>query len=320
MIPYLLGFEPRESIVVVSLQGGRRRFGPIVRGDLVPAEQADALVEHLMRTVDTHGFTDVVVVAYSTRPVAADAVVSRLVAALDGAGVAVFEALRADGSRWWSYTCDRGCCPADGAAYDPAASSIAAWAVAAGLGKAPSREALAEQFAPRSDAVRAAVGAAAQATFVTLTIGDGPDAMRVDDLLRLALGGCYLDPETLGTLLGAVQDSGAQELAWLLMTRADAERHFEVWRQVMNAADPELLPPAGSLCAFAAWLSGRGALADVVAERVAEADPDHRLLVLVRDLLAAGVCPDVWDERRETVTTVSGDWLEAGAAEDDTAG
>jgi hypothetical protein len=320
MIPYVLGFEPRESIVVVALHGERRRFGPVIRGDLVEVDQADGLVAYLMSTVETHRFEAVVLVAFSSRPAVAEAVVSRLLDGLDDAGVTVFEALRADGSRWWSYTCDRGCCPAGGTPYDPSSSPMAAWAVAAGMGKAPSREALAEQFAPRSDAVRAAVGRAARSTDLTLTVGDGPDTMRVTDLFQLALTGSYLDSDTLGALLGAVQDVGACDLAWQLMTRADADRNYELWRQVMNAAEPDLLPPAGSLCAFAAWLAGRGALADIAADRVAEADPDFPLLGVVRALLATGTNPELWDARPAETATVARRRDDAGAVAGDTAG
>ena len=124
MIPYLFGFEPNESVVVVSLKGPRRRFGPIVRGDLVEPGQAAALVEYLADVVRGHGFEAVLIAAYSTRESAADEIVPVLADALVSNGVTVHEALRTDGSRWWSYTCDRACCPPEGTPYDPATTSV----------------------------------------------------------------------------------------------------------------------------------------------------------------------------------------------------
>jgi hypothetical protein len=116
MIPYLLGFEPHESVVVVSLDGPRRRLGPMIRVDLVEPDGADALVDYLGAAVEAHGYAAVLVAAFSERPSAAAEVVPRLVASLEQVGVTVVEALRTDGARWWSYTCDRGCCPPEGTA------------------------------------------------------------------------------------------------------------------------------------------------------------------------------------------------------------
>lgn len=49
MIPYVLGFVPGQSLVLVALEGARRRFGPVLRMDLAEtsremAEQVDYLI------------------------------------------------------------------------------------------------------------------------------------------------------------------------------------------------------------------------------------------------------------------------------------
>jgi hypothetical protein len=85
------------------------------------------------------------------------------------------------------------------------------------------------------------------------------------------------------------------------MTRADAELHFQLWRQVMTAADDDLLAPAGSLCAFAAWLAGRGAVAATAVDRVAEVAPDYPMLLLIRDAIESGLSPDAWEDRTAPV-------------------
>src|SRR3954453_6232412 len=68
MIPYVLGFEPHESVVVVSLRGPRRRFGPIIRGDGVDTVHAEARVEYIVQAVAIQDPAAVLVVAFSTRP------------------------------------------------------------------------------------------------------------------------------------------------------------------------------------------------------------------------------------------------------------
>jgi hypothetical protein len=313
MIPYLFGFEPHESVVVVSLKGPRRRFGPIVRGDLVEPSQAEVLVEYLANVVDSHGFEAVLIAAYSTRESAAAQVVPGLAEALASSGVTVYEALRTDGSRWWSYTCDRGCCPPEGTPYDPATTAVAALAVSMGMGKLPSREALAQQFAPRFGEVRETANDVAWALACATAVDEGSDLERMSTLIESSLGIDRIGGAALGMLLGGVQDLLARDVAWLLMTRDNADRHFELWRQVTTVADDELLPPAGALCAFAAWLAGRGALAAMAVERVAEVAPDYPFLELIAHAIQSGMNPDVWGEYREMLSADSADRPMGGA-------
>jgi hypothetical protein len=301
MIPYLLGLEPHESIVVVALIGPRRRLGQVIRGDLVEADAAPALVSYVASAVEANRLEAVLVVGFSARPAVADAVVPALVTVLEDAGVAVYEALRADGDRWWSYTCDSGCCPSEGTAYDPSTSSMSALAVASGMAKAPSRQALSEQFAPRDPDLRQRVSTLARAVATTVGDGDPPGVYEVEGLLLSGLGSAEIDAAGLGILLGVVQDQFVRDIAWLLITRADADLHFELWRQVMTAADDDLLAPAGALCAFAAWLNGRGALAATAADRVAEAAPDYPMLGMIRDALESGMNPDVWEDHLDAL-------------------
>jgi hypothetical protein len=227
--------------------------------------------------------------------------------------VTVYEALRTDGSRWWSYTCDRACCPPEGTPYDPATTSVAALAVSMGMGKLPSREVLAEQFAPRIGEVRETANDVAWAVANAMVVDDGLDPMALSTLIGSSLGIDRIGGATLGMMLGGVQDLLSRDVAWLLMSRDDADRHFELWRQVMTVADDDLLPPAGALCAFAAWLAGRGALASTAVERVAEVAPDYPFLELIRHALESGMNPDTWDEYREMLSTVSADLPNGGA-------
>ncbi len=53
MIPYLLGFQPLESLVLVALEGARKRFGPVLRVDLV--DDPDLRREQVERIVGVMG-------------------------------------------------------------------------------------------------------------------------------------------------------------------------------------------------------------------------------------------------------------------------
>src|SRR5688500_13414321 len=68
-LPHLLGFRPRESLVVVSLRGGRtRRFGLAARVDLPPDEHRAAVVVGLVRSLMTDRPAAVVVAVVSEAP------------------------------------------------------------------------------------------------------------------------------------------------------------------------------------------------------------------------------------------------------------
>ena len=308
MVPYLLGFEPAESLVLVALEGERRRFGPCARLDLVddsdpagPAEPSDPpdypaeYAEYVSTLVAHHAFDPVILVAFSTRKVFTDEVMAAVLDQLDDDGVEVVEAVRADGRRWWSYVCvDPVCCPPEGTAYDPGSSRVAAEAVVAGLSRAPNRDALRAQFEPDPQSLAVMAGAlrgrdgdpalepAAAAALVRRMVAD-PDEVTAQD--RAAL-------------VQAVQDIPARDAAWELMTREAAADHFMLWTDLMRAVPDPLMAPVGSLAAFAGWLMGRGVLASHAAERVLAVHPGYSMARLMLDLCAASVPPTAWSQVR----------------------
>ena len=117
MIPYVLGFMPEQSIVLVALEGPKKRFGPVMRLDLADApREAAEQVDYLVALVEAHRFRDVIVVAYSDDARRSGKIVRPLLRRLNRDRVHVSEALRADPERWFSYTCHKMCCPPGGVA------------------------------------------------------------------------------------------------------------------------------------------------------------------------------------------------------------
>jgi hypothetical protein len=192
-----------------------------------------------------------------------------------------------------------------------------------GLSKAADRDELRRRFAADDDDVRTEANDAARDVRVALVVEEGPNSTHVEDVVKTALGRDRIPASTLGMLLGAVQNLHARDVAWSLMSRDTAVQHFELWRQVMAAADDDLMAPAGTLCAFAAWLSGNGALAALALGRVAEVCPDYSFLGLIAEILAGGINPDLWEDYRSSLLAMSGVTplrAGAGAAADDAAG
>jgi hypothetical protein len=152
-LPYLLGYRPEDSIVLVALhdRGGRGRFGGRARLGIPTNEDdwesaARQLAHGLITGSERRGAKPEQMVAYLCQeppPGEAGQQVMRRLARLAGLlrtecgrlDVPVIEALCISGGRYWSYCCpSEGCCPADGLPMGlPGTSVLAAAATYAGL-------------------------------------------------------------------------------------------------------------------------------------------------------------------------------------------
>lgn len=291
IVPYLLGFDPTDSLVVIGLQGPRLRFGPCFRLDLAKRKRDIVTeIEYVDELVRQLAFETVVVAVFSDDARTADLVVRGLLTRLGGRGVGVHEAVRSDGARWWSYTCDNpSCCSPAGVSYDVETSRVAAEAVLAGMSREPSRDTLREHFEPDVQRQQA----------VAAVVADQPSPADSGELAVLLDAGLAdplsLDLDEQARLVAAVQSLDVRDWAWLLMSRHDAGDHFALWSHLVRGAPEALLAPVCSLAAFAAWLMGSGVLASHAAERALRAHPRYSMAHLVLDALQQAAPPDLWD-------------------------
>ncbi|MER7267278.1 DUF4192 domain-containing protein [Micromonospora carbonacea] len=312
-VPYLLGFHPADSVVVVALQGRRIVFA--ARADL-PGPGDDPLdpAVHLAGVIARQGAESATVLGYGDASGVTPAV-DAVRDSLAEAGLAVLDALRVTGGRYWSYLCDDlACCPPDGTPYDTGTSEVSAAAVFAGPVALPDRAALTAQVAPFGGPARVAMRHAV----------DRADR-KLDALITAAgeadlLGGRALRRAGIDAVRAALRASRRgerltdDEVAWLtlLLThlpvrdhaweRTDGrDRDIALWTDVLRRAERDLIAAPGSLLAFACWRAGQGALAAVALERVLEAHPSYSLGLLLDDLLRRGVPPsrlDGWPASR----------------------
>ncbi|MDI5966392.1 DUF4192 domain-containing protein [Streptantibioticus silvisoli] len=149
-LPYLLGFHPDDSVVLIGLHGSRGRFGARLRVD-IPADPAGwppfatGLADNLVNGAGPARRPDAVAlflcqdpapgksptgVMERLRPLAQ--YLRRACGALD---VPVIEAVCVAGGHWWSYTCvSAACCPPGGAPLNCDGTSVmAATAAYAGI-------------------------------------------------------------------------------------------------------------------------------------------------------------------------------------------
>ncbi|MFI5761491.1 DUF4192 domain-containing protein [Streptomyces sp. NPDC051563] len=150
-LPYMLGFHPTDSLVMVAVHGEAGRFGGrlrvgipaapeewedtarqvadcLIRGSVRRGARPDGIIVFLCRDPQRGGSAQRVMTAL--RPLA-----QRIRLACGALDVPVLEALCLSAGRYWSYCCpDERCCPAEGTALAaPGTSVMAAAATFAGL-------------------------------------------------------------------------------------------------------------------------------------------------------------------------------------------
>jgi hypothetical protein len=167
-LPYLLGYRPDDSIVLVALHdrerrgrfGGRARLGIPAHAEDWPSA-SDQLAQGLVKGSERRGARPESMVAYlcqepgngesgrdvmeRLRPLA-----QLLRTACGRLDVPVIEALCISDGRFWTYTCPgQGCCPAEGTSMGlPGTSVLAAAATYAGLQVRGSLKDLTARFLP----------------------------------------------------------------------------------------------------------------------------------------------------------------------------
>lgn len=309
-VPYLLGFHPSESLVVIGFDevvGTARQVSITARLDVRPDGVEQAAVESLVAVLKRSG-THAVAAVLLTEQLAADprrsgwvrGMLSALSAELDRAGLRLLDALAADRARWWSLCCQNlACCPPDGTARGAQGSTVAAEATYAGLVAMPDRQALLAALDGASAAVRAALLPAlrrADTRFADLLGRIGPSRTRRNEhaaVVRAAAeceAGTQLSPRRLARLGAALRDIEIRDAIWLAVD----DRSLPAG-QLLGQLHSRLPPPyqAAPLFLFGwqLWRSGSGTLAAAAAERALRADPGYSAAGLLLEAVEAGMDP-----------------------------
>ncbi|MFF5208220.1 DUF4192 domain-containing protein [Streptosporangium sp. NPDC000396] len=297
-VPYLMGFHPADSLIVIGLRGRRitGRLHLTVRWDLpLVAEAFDQIVPLLRK----EGITRVIVVGYGPGPLVTPAV-DAVTPLLRRSGVTLIDALRVEEGRYWSYTCSRSdCCPAGGTPYEREANAIAAQATVHGLVALPDRETLERLLDPVGGAARAAM----RRTTARITRELLDRLARCEDIdgfaaefvangmfrVRGAIGtyasGGRLDDEQAARLGLELAVTRIRDEAWALITDETHDVHRRLWQDLTRRLEPRFVPPAASLLGVAAWRDGDCALAGIALTRARDIDPGYSMANLLTHAL-----------------------------------
>jgi len=325
VLPYQLGFHPRDSLVAVVLHD--RRIGMVARVDLPGPAGVGDVVAMLLPPLAREEPDGVLLVGYED--VAGDSapLLDGLTEALGEAGIPLTDAAVVRGDRWYAVTChDPGCCPPEGRPV-PEASAVPGVAafVAAEVVPLGGRDELAGLVAEDpllTDGVAARVGRIRDRTAAgrpvrrpgrawgrVLCLADDAPAVAELPVSEVAAAVCSLHdlawrdgliawaaPGSLpldlldGTTVGLLRRSIRRPEGALGENARLAARLLGLCRRVPDSCPDE----AAHVCALTAavlWSQGQGALANVAVDRALRVSPGHSLARLIETMLALAVRP-----------------------------
>ncbi len=303
MVPLVLGFNPRDSVVLLTF-GGPQSFH--ARVDLpLTLEEQEQVAETLVGSAVCNEVRSVALLLHTDDVAAAETQAQLLVAGLLAQGLVVVDVLRVEEDRWFPV-------PEEGDAgtrYDLRAHPFTAQRVFEGHVVHRDRAALADTLEDGDAEDRRAVMVAARAFADRLVVRVQRCAgkQQRDELLvgearwlqalvrRHVDRGAPLDPADAGRTLVLLSQVELRDVAWSELSRHNAEQHVELWRDLVRRAPKDLLPAPAALLAFSAWQQGHGALAWCAVDRCLAQDPDYSLAGIVGELLAQAVPPHAWE-------------------------
>ncbi|UOY02014.1 DUF4192 domain-containing protein [Blastococcus sp. PRF04-17] len=312
-LPQLLGFRPRESLVLVALaepDGGR--VGLTVRVDLPPEDDAPAVARLLAEKVCTDDPRGVVVAVVSDDPDDVSGgpdlphrrLVWEVVTALARHSVVVPETLLVRAGRWWSYDCPRPCCePGEGTPLPHGVTALEAAAVVDGTAVAGSREELAGRLGwpPGSDRramARVSTRIAGECAAAIAEHGFDAFAEASWNAVTAALARCrpqaaapVLSDDDVARILWGLRDVAVRDRALELALGPDAPAAELLWTECTRRGLAPLDAAPATLLAVSAWLRGDGAMANIALARALDSRPDYVLATLLAEGLARCLPP-----------------------------
>lgn len=293
-VPCVLGFHPAESLVMLTF----RRNGPAFHARVsIPDDTADdeQLCHTLLRSALSNHVDRIALLAYSEDVDRAAELLLELADAAGDVGLEVIDRLRVTGDCWFRVTAGD---PhrETGHRFDTSSHRFTAQSVLDGRITHASREDLEATLAV-DDQRREAVDAALAPLDPGVTEDQLPAeaAWLVHAVHTHARDRRVPDPVTTARLVRDLSVAPLRDVAWSLTTRATGERHCQLWRHVLVATPEPYAAPPAALLAFAAWLSGQGALAWCAVDRCLAADPQDPIASRVAMLLEEALPPHLWE-------------------------
>jgi hypothetical protein len=301
-VPYLLGFHPHDSLVLIGLDDGR--LVVTARLDLADAD-APGVVAHTLEAMVRGGSSSVLAAIYDDSATAEwPAVVGRadLVGSAAQAGCLLLEILLVTDGRWVSLLCaEPSCCPDEGHPLPTEPSAFAAAATFDGVVALPDRAALEAGLDPLPaadcDALSPLIAAAENAAVGAAL---NHSARRLERSIKRAIfaaaresdepGWRGPDAETVARFGAALSRIALRDAVWTAVDNARLDGR-PLWRELARRLPSPYSAAPLFLFGWAAWRSGDGTLAGIAAERAVASDPHYSAADLLLAALSHGIDP-----------------------------
>lgn len=311
-IPFLIGYHPTDSLVIVSLKEDavgmamRVDYPALINGDGVDTANSsdayDALIYHLVR----EGAQGALVVAYVPEDrIDGEEILRNIATALARVEIPVREALLITNGRWRSVLCaDSECCPVEGRPLPEIASSrIAVEQVADGRPMPyADLEGLADSIAPvplssETGFMQSVAERRIDPESPALHADQRRGAVAVIDLASRFIAGSIgrdfaTDQELSAKVLGALSDIQVRDFALGSHDETTLDIYWAMWRYLTRIAPSGFVAPVASLLAAVSYEKGEGALAHRALDRSLNDDPAYSLAALLRRVFSAGWPPE----------------------------
>lgn len=283
-VPFMIGFQPEDSLVAVSVAGGptARVDMPHTGDDLVAVA---ATIGSAMRQYPGN----LVLVAYTDQSEHAIDAFTALTAILDGF-CDVIDAIVTHAGEWTRLDGTTG--TVDEATRDRVAAEL----VGRGL-PMPAASRAARSFDLR-DGDHAAVAAAA-ARLAEPAVDHEEPWMR-QRIAEFTYTHAPLSDEDAARMLRNCTDSALRDVASFSATRETAHAQAAMWRDLTRRAPASMLGAPACLLALNCWLAGDGAAAWDALD-VLEDPKSHALATIVELVLTNAIHPSKWEELRGEV-------------------
>ncbi|MCW2778160.1 MAG: uncharacterized protein JWN17_1885 [Frankiales bacterium] len=297
-LPLLLGFPPRESLVLVCLEGERGRVGLTLRYDLPEPSLESAAVQDLAERLEAAGLRRAYAVLVTDEQAVGLPRQGLMTSLRDALPVDLVDVLLLRSDRWWSYLCDvPACCPPSGSAVPvatPTLTLVRAEAALDGRAVLPSREALVRSLAPPAlPGPHLTVLRQVQARLADEVLQQSRRRVRRRLLLlwERALDAASLPPAgpaaelVLGLHDVLVRD---EVLTWSV---GRSERLLTVLLHLARSTPAPFDGPVCTCLAWTAYARGDGAIAQTALDRALATDPGYSLALLLREAVDRQVPP-----------------------------
>lgn len=304
-IPFLIGYHPTDSLVLVSLKD--ESVGMAMRVDyptLIDSKFSPDLTDSLLFHLTREGGDGALVIAYvpedrNDGPM----ILETIAASLNEADIEVRESLIVQGGRWRSTLCsDELCCPPGGNELpEIAASRVAAEQVSQGHPMPLlDSHALVDSIAPLalsedSDFI---------ASVSTSHLSQRDGAISVIDLASRFIAGSIgsnrvADQMLSARVISALRDIQVRDFALGSHDGATIHIYAMMWQYLLRIAPAGYVAPIASLYAALCYENGEGALANRSLDRARVDEPSYSLAALLRKVFSAGWPPESFAAMRK---------------------